>query len=73
MKKLKKRSGENISNASLMIEESQLSGDILVRKIDEVLNNKSLILDMKSNLKKIKVVDSATIIYNNLKKLVDRK
>lgn len=61
------------SNASLMIEESQLSGDILVRKIDEVLNNKSLILDMKSNLKKIKVVDSATIIYNNLKKLVDRK
>lgn len=61
------------SKTALMIEEKDLNGDILVRKIDEILNDKNLVNEMKKNLKSLKVPNSASKIYDNLKKLVDRK
>ena len=60
-------------NASLMIEEKDLKGDILVRKIDDVLYDSKKINDMKKNLKSLMVKDSASLIYKNIKDLVDRK
>ena len=60
-------------NASVMIEEKDLKGDILVRKIDEILYDKNKISDMKKNLKSMMVRDSASLIYSNIKELVDRK
>ena len=60
-------------NASILIEEKDLKGDILVRKIDEILYNDSMIKDMKKNLKSMMVHDSASLIYSNIKELVDRK
>ena len=60
-------------NASFMIEEKDLKGDILVRKIDEVLYDSKKINDMKKNLKSLMVKDSASLIYKNIKDLVDRK
>ena len=61
------------NNASVMIEEKDLKGDILVRKIDEVLSSESRIKEMKKNLKSMMVLNSASLIYDNLKELVDRK
>lgn len=61
------------ANAAVMIEEKDLTGDILVRKIDEVLSDKSKILEMKKNLKSMMVDNSASLIYDNIKELVDRK
>lgn len=60
-------------NASIMIEEKDLKGDILVRKIDEILYDDNKIESMKKNLKSMMVSNSASLIYSNIKKLVDRK
>ena len=61
------------ADAALMIEEKDLKGDILVKKIDEVLSDDKKISDIKKNLKSMMVLNSASLIYDNLKKLVDRK
>ena len=60
-------------NAAVLIEEKELKGDILVRTIDALINNEEAINKMKNNLKEMSINDSATKIYNELKKLVDRK
>ena len=60
-------------NAALMIEEKDLKGDILVRTIDELIDNEEKIKDIKNNLKAMSINDSATKIYDELKKLVDGK
>ena len=56
-----------------VIEEKDLKGDILVRTIDEVLNNPDKIKKIKANLQKESINDSASRIYDCLKNLVDRK
>jgi len=61
------------SNAAILVEEKDLKGDILVREIDKILNDENKIKDMKKNLKEFKVPNSATLIYDNIKKLIDRK
>lgn len=61
------------SNSAFMIEEKDLKGDILVRKIDEVLNDSKMIKEVQKNLKTLMVSNSASLIYDNIKELVDRK
>jgi len=61
------------NNAAIMIEEKDLKSDIIVRNIDEMLRNKNILENMKKNLEGMQVKNSATIIYDNLKKLIDRK
>ncbi len=61
------------TNSAVMIEEKDLKGDILVRKIDEVLNDSDMIRNIKKNLKSLVVNNSASLIYDNIKELVDRK
>ena len=58
--------------AARMIEEKNLSGDILVREIDNILYKEENILKMKNSLSKLNAGDSASIIYDNIKKLVGR-
>ena len=58
------------NEAAILVEEKDLNGDILVRKIDELLNNGN---KYKENLKKLSINDSADKIYNCIKELVDRK
>ena len=60
-------------NAAVLLEEKDLSGDILVRKIDELINNQKKLDDMKNNLKELYIPNSAQKIYNILRELVDRK
>ena len=56
-----------------MVEEKDLKGDIIVRTIDNLIKDKVKIQNMKQNLAKLQVKDSATIIYDNIRKLIDRK
>ena len=60
-------------DAALMGEEKDLKGDIIVRTIDNLIKDKVKIQNMKQNLAKLQVKDSATIIYDNIRKLIDRK
>ena len=61
------------NDAGILIEEKDLKEDILIKKIDEVLYDDDKLNKMKKNLEKLDINDSATIIYNNIKKLIDRK
>lgn len=55
--------------AAIMLEEKDLNGDILIKKIDEGLNINNQ-KEMKNNLKKFKVEKSAEIIYNKICELI---
>jgi len=61
------------NKAAVMVEEKDLKGDIIVREIDTLINDKNKLNSMKKNLHKLQVNNSATVIYNNIKKLIDRK
>lgn len=61
------------NNAALLLEEKDLEEEKLVSMIDSVINDDKKLKDMKNNLKSLKVNDSAKIIYDNIKKLIDRK
>lgn len=60
-------------DAAIMIEEKDLKGDILVRTVDNLLNDEIKLKVMKNNLEAFDVQNSATLIYNEIKKLVDGK
>lgn len=61
------------NNAAILIEEKDLTFDNIDDNINKLLNDKKNYLDMKNNLKSMQVNDSAEIIYDNIKKLIDRK
>lgn len=54
-------------NAAILIEEKDLKGNILVNKIDELINDNNKLEEMKNNLKQFKCDDSATKIYEIIK------
>lgn len=57
--------------ASTIIEENNLSPDLLIEKIDEIMKNNKKYDIMKKESKKLGVTDSASKIYNVIKQLVD--
>jgi len=60
-------------SAGILMEEKDLDSKKLVDEIDNLLNNENKLNEMKSNLNKLKVENSATIIYDNIKKLIGDK
>lgn len=58
------------NNAGILIEEKNLKDDILISKIDELFNSTIKYREIKDNLNKLKIDNSATIIYENIKKIV---
>lgn len=58
--------------SAILIEEKNLDSKKLVEEIDNLLSDDKRLKEMKNNLNKLKVDNSATIIYNNIKKLIDR-
>ncbi len=62
-----------VRNAAIMLEEKDLKGDILVRKIDELINDSKKLTEMTNNLKELYIPNSAQKIYNILHEMVDRK
>lgn len=61
--------------AADILEEKDLTNSVLLKKIDNMLNNKEYIKEIKDNLKEIGITDSSTRIYNILKDMIinDRK
>lgn len=57
-------------NASFVIKEQEFDGDLLIEKIDEILNNKTLYTSMSRSAKKFGITDSAERIYGEIKKLL---
>ena len=60
-------------DACTLIEEKDLDSNKLVEEIDKIINNEERIKIKKNNLTQLKIDDSETIIYDNIKNLVDRK
>ena len=58
------------NNAGRIIEEKDLTSDKLVEEINELINNEKELKDIKSNLKKLEVLDAGEKIYNEIEKLV---
>lgn len=59
------------NNAALMIEEKNLTDGILVQMVDDLINDEEKINDIKNNLKKMQVKDSALLIYKNIKEVLN--
>lgn len=60
-------------DCALLLEEKDLKGDSLVRTIDLLIKDETKLNNMKINLKKNSIINSASLIYDNIKKLIDRK
>ncbi len=61
------------ADASILIEEKALKGDIIVRTVDSLLNDEARLKQMQLNLEEIDAGDSASAIYDNIKSLIDGK
>ena len=57
-------------DAALMIEEKDLSDGVLVKRVDDLINDEIKIKSIKNNLRSMQVKDSASIIYDNLKRVI---
>ena len=60
-------------NAAVLIEEKNLNKDTLISAIDDIMTSSVKQKEMKQNLTKLGVSDSATIIYDNIQKLIEGK
>lgn len=60
-------------NAAMMIEEKDLTPDVLLDNIREVLGSREKQEAMKSNLSKMGISNSATVIYQEIQKLIEGK
>ena len=58
------------AKAGFMIQEKDLSKDVLKKQIDEILNNPDLVREVKRNLANISIDDSSSIIYKEIKKII---
>ena len=58
------------NKASLMIEEKDLTSDLLKEKIHYILDNPDVYNEMKKNLKEMSINNSSTMIYNLIKNLL---
>ena len=59
--------------AGIMIEEKDLTGELLVEKIDELINDDNRLEEMKNNLNDLGINDSASQIYELLKSLTSKE
>ena len=58
--------------ASVLVEEKDLEQKKLVALIDELLTDEERISKMKQNLKDMSILDSASLIYDQIQKLIGR-
>ena len=59
-------------NAATLIEEKDLNTDILLSTIDSILNSEERQNEMKEKLESVRVYNSASLIYENIKELLER-
>ena len=56
--------------AAMILEEKDLDGDMLLRMVEKILNDKVYTNKLKENLKEFEVKNSASIIYDEIVKLL---
>ena len=56
--------------ASVLIEEKDLKGDVLVCKIDELFNDEKVLEDMKKSLEDLQIKNSASLVVEILEDLI---
>lgn len=56
--------------ASILITEDQFNGENVIEAIDKVFKDKNTYQKMQNNAKKLGITDSATRIYNEIKKVI---
>lgn len=61
------------SKAAILLEEKDLSEDILVQTIDQIISDDIKLADMKENLKKRNTPNSATNIVREIQKMLGRE
>ncbi|MBQ9011091.1 MAG: UDP-N-acetylglucosamine--N-acetylmuramyl-(pentapeptide) pyrophosphoryl-undecaprenol N-acetylglucosamine transferase, partial [Bacilli bacterium] len=57
------------NDAAIMIEEKDLKDDILIKTIDSVIDDSVKLHNLRQNLKKLRLEDSALKIYSELKRI----
>ncbi|HZX21256.1 MAG TPA: undecaprenyldiphospho-muramoylpentapeptide beta-N-acetylglucosaminyltransferase, partial [Clostridia bacterium] len=57
--------------AAFVINENELNGEILNKKIEEILNNENILKSMEAASAKGAIIDAADRIYNEVKRLVN--
>lgn len=60
------------NKAAVMLEEKNLDDGVLFEEVNKLINNPVALHDMKNNLKKLQVPDSATVIYDKIKELTEK-
>lgn len=58
------------AGAGEMIEEKDLTSELLKEKINNILNNPKVYSDMQKNLREMSITNSSTMIYNLIKNLL---
>ena len=61
------------ANAAEILEEKDLTPDSLIKKMNDLLYNYDRLNDMKKNLKKLDIPNSAEIIYNTVQEVIEGK
>lgn len=59
------------AGASVLIEEKELNAEILLKNIDNILNNKEKYVKMKKENDKLAIKDSSTKIYETIKDIIN--
>lgn len=59
-------------DAALLLEEKDLNGDDLLRMVEKLLDDKIFVKNLKNNLKQFEVKNSASIIYDEIVKIVSK-
>ena len=60
-------------NAGVLLEEKNLTPKTLVDEVNNLINNPNKCLEIKDNLENIGKKNSATLIYNEIKELLNDK
>ena len=61
------------NEGAMLLEEKDFNTENLIKSIDDIITKPEKEKQIKKNLEKLDTGNSATIIYENIKKLVDRK
>ncbi len=59
-------------NAAILIEEKDLNSKLLINEINTIMNDSTKLKNMRKNLRNIETSNSATLIYNEIKKLITK-
>ncbi len=59
--------------ASILLEEKDFTSEILIKNINNLINNPNKRLEMKDSLENIGKKNSSTLIYNEIRKLINDK